>query len=74
MQKSLLGPLIPVATAATGPRSAVAQNYPWCRMHAQTGAASCTFVSREQCQESTGGNMGYCFANPASTSRSAESM
>ena len=68
MQKSLLGPLILAATVAVGPQSAVAQNYPWCRMHAQTGAASCAFVSREQCLQSTGGNMGYCYANPAPTS------
>jgi len=67
MQKRLLGPLILVAMA-TGPQSAVAQDYPWCRMHAQTGAASCTFVSREQCMQSTGGNTGHCYANPAFTS------
>jgi hypothetical protein len=71
MHKRLLGPLILVATVATGPQSAVAQNYPWCRMHAQTGAASCTFVSRDQCMQSTGGNTGFCYANPAFTSSPA---
>jgi Protein of unknown function (DUF3551) len=68
MQKSFLGPLIFVATVAAGPPSAVAQNYPWCRINQQTGATGCTFVSREQCLQSTGGNIGYCVANPAFTS------
>ena len=68
MQKSLLGLLILVPTVASGPQSAVAQTYPWCRMHAQAGAASCTFVSRDQCMQSTGGNTGFCYANPAYTS------
>jgi hypothetical protein len=67
MQKSLLGALILAATVATATQSAVAQNYPWCRMHAQSGAASCSFVSREQCMQSTGGNMGFCYANPFPT-------
>jgi hypothetical protein len=71
MHKRLLGPLALVVTVATGPQSAAAQNYPWCRMHAQTGAASCTFVSREQCMQSTGGNTGNCYANPAFTSSPA---
>jgi len=71
MQKSLLGPLMLAATVATGPQSAVAQNYPWCRMHAQTGAASCSFVSRDQCMQSTGGNTGFCYANPDPTSSPA---
>ena len=57
MQKSLLGLLTLAATVATGTPSAVAQNYPWCRINEQTGATSCTFVSREQCLQSTGGTV-----------------
>jgi Protein of unknown function (DUF3551) len=68
MQKSLLGPLILATTVTAVPHSAVAQNHPWCRINEQTGAMSCAFVSREQCLQSTGGNIGYCVANPASTS------
>ena len=68
MQKNLLGPLTLLATVAAGPQFAVAQNYPWCRINEQTGAMGCMFVSREQCMQSTGGNIGYCVANPASPS------
>jgi hypothetical protein len=68
MQKLLLGTLILAATVATGPRSGVAQNYPWCVVNDQTGTTSCRFVSREQCLASTGGNVGHCVANPASPS------
>ena len=68
MQKALLGTLILAATVATGPRSGVAQNYPWCVVNDQTGTTSCRFVSREQCLASTGGNVGHCVANPASPS------
>jgi hypothetical protein len=35
MQKLLLGTLILAAMAATGPRSAVAQNLPWCMVNDQ---------------------------------------
>ncbi len=68
MQKVLLGTLILAATVATGPRSGVAQNYPWCVVNDQTGTTSCRFVSREQCLASTGGNVGHCVANPATPS------
>jgi len=68
MQKLLLGTLILAATVATGPRSGVAQNYPWCVVNDQTGTTSCRFVSREQCLASTGGNVGHCVASPASPS------
>ena len=68
MQKLLLGTLIIAAMAATGPRSAVAQNLPWCMVNDQKGSTSCAFVSREQCLQSTGGNVGHCVANPASPS------
>jgi hypothetical protein len=68
MQKLLLGALILAAMTATGPRSAVAQNLPWCMINDQKGSTSCAFVSREQCLKSTGGNVGHCVANPASPS------
>jgi len=68
MQKTLLVPMILATALATGPQSAVAQNYPWCRINEQSGAMGCTYVSREQCLQSIGGNIGYCVANPASTS------
>ena len=68
MRKLLLGTLILAATVATGPRSGVAQNYPWCVVNDQTGTTSCRFVSREQCLASTGGNVGHCVGNPASPS------
>ena len=68
MQKTLLGTLILAVTVAAGPRSAVAQNYPWCLVNDQKGSTSCAFVSREQCLLSTGGNVGHCVANPASRS------
>jgi hypothetical protein len=71
MQKLLLGTLILAAVAATGPRSAVAQNLPWCMVNDQKGSTSCAFVSRAQCLLSTGGNVGHCVANPASPSPSA---
>jgi hypothetical protein len=65
MRKLLLGTLMLVAAAAI-PRPAVAQNYPWCMVNDQKGSTSCAFVSREQCLQSTGGNVGHCVANPAS--------
>ena len=68
MQKSLLGMLIIAAAVATGPRSAFAQNHPWCLVNDQKGSTSCAFVSREQCLLSTGGNVGHCVANPATPS------
>src|SRR6266404_9390189 len=68
MQKLLLGTLILSATVATGPRSAGAQNLPWCLVNDQKGSTSCAFLSREQCLLSTGGNVGHCVANPASRS------
>jgi hypothetical protein len=71
MQKLLLGTLILAAMAATGPRSAVAQNLPWCMVNDQKGSTSCAFTSREQCLLSTGGNVGHCVANPASRSAPA---
>jgi hypothetical protein len=71
MQKLLLSTLILAAAVATGPRSGVAQNSPWCLVNDQKGSTSCAFVSREQCLLSTGGNVGHCVANPASPSRPA---
>jgi hypothetical protein len=68
MRKPLLGTLILAAMVAAGPRSAVAQNYPWCLVNDQKGSTSCAFASREQCLLSTGGNVGHCVANPASPS------
>jgi Protein of unknown function (DUF3551) len=68
MRKPLLGMLILAATVATGSRSGVAQNLPWCLVNDQKGSTSCAFVSREQCLLSTGGNVGHCVANPASPS------
>jgi hypothetical protein len=53
------------ATLAAGTRAASAQNYPWCLVDdLKSGAWSCAFVSWEQCQMSTGGNVGHCVANP----------
>jgi len=66
MRKLLLGTLMLAAAAATGPRWASAQNYPWCLVNDQKGSTSCAFVNREQCLQSTGGNVGHCVANPAS--------
>jgi Protein of unknown function (DUF3551) len=68
MQKPLLVTLIFTAAVATGPRPATAQNYPWCLVNDQKGSTSCSFVSREQCMLSTGGNVGHCVANPATPS------
>ena len=68
MQKLLLGTLILSATVAAGLRPAVAQNLPWCLVNDQKGSTSCAFTSREQCLQSTGGNVGHCVANPASLS------
>jgi len=67
MRKLLIGALMLAATTM-GPRFAVAQNYPWCLVNNQKGTTSCAFVSREQCQLSTGGNIGYCIANPGTPS------
>ena len=71
MQKLLLGTLILSATVAAGLRPAVAQNLPWCLVNDQKGSTSCAFTSREQCLQSTGGNVGHCIANPASPSAPA---
>ena len=64
MQKGLLGPSILAATITVVSQSAVAQNDPWCLVNQQKGTTSCAFVSRAQCLQSTGGNVGYCVANP----------
>ena len=68
MQKLVLGTLILSATVAAGLRPAVAQNLPWCLVNDQKGSTSCAFTSREQCLQSTGGNVGHCIANPAAPS------
>jgi Protein of unknown function (DUF3551) len=64
MQKLLIGMLM-LAAMTMGPRSAVAQNAPWCLVNDQKGSTSCAFATREQCVASTGGNVGHCIANPA---------
>jgi hypothetical protein len=65
MTNRFLGMAILAATIATGSRSGVAQNLPWCLVNDQKGSTSCAFVSRDQCLLSTGGNVGHCVANPA---------
>jgi len=67
MQKLLLGTLL-LAAMVLAPRSAVAQNGPWCLVNDQKGSTSCAFATREQCMASTGGNVGHCIANPGTPS------
>ena len=51
-----------------------AESYPWCLVLAdKAGAWSCSFVAREQCMASAGGNFGSCVQNPAYMRPSAPS-
>jgi hypothetical protein len=72
MRKFLIGTLLLgmslLAGMTVAPRPGAAQYYPWCLVNDQKGSTSCSFVSRDQCQMSTGGNVGHCIANPASPS------
>ena len=65
MRKSLLAIITMNAAMMAGTSGASAQYAPWCLVDSLlTGSWSCYYTSREQCQLSTGGNIGHCVANP----------
>jgi hypothetical protein len=50
------------------PKSAAAQEYPWCAVQYDSDGGeitSCGYVSRQQCMDTVGGGVGgYCRPNP----------
>jgi len=66
MRRRMMGIVAATGVMVATLSTASAQNYPWCLVDdLKTGSWSCYFVSRDQCQMSTGGNVGHCVANPA---------
>ena len=66
MRKFLLSVAAATGVMTAAMPAASAQNYPWCLVDdLLTGSTSCYYTTREQCQLSTGGNIGHCVANPA---------
>jgi hypothetical protein len=64
-KNAILG-IVVAASAMAATSASRAQSYPWCLVLAdKAGAWNCSFVAREQCMASAGGNFGSCIQNPS---------
>jgi len=65
-RNAALGILVALGATMAATSASRAQSYPWCLVLAdKAGAWNCSFVAREQCMASAGGNFGSCIQNPA---------